>query len=389
MPFPPSQEGLGAVKAGAPARPEPQAAAEPQRPAWHPPLPVWLFLLLHLLSFGIYTLFWIGRLAGDLRRHAEPKVRGWRYVLGYLVLIPQPFIAARLGRHLAALNAQAGRSVGPPIWVIVVLAAVGVVLSLVSWVSDFEVEPLRALALLGLLLGLSGLPWLLLQHQFNVYKAQLAGVAWRTPPNRVTAAQYLVLSFGLLFWGLCVLVFTFERYGFDPAPAGIALAPAAEIRGDSGLYALSVPEAGWRRVPKGGITEDADLELVGPGRSTRLVVYVNPHKDQSVDDFVDYRRKALRDAADTLEVEEVRRLLDASMVPVSFARYRSQSALFGEDEVYWVATLRSEKKMIEVIGWADPNGPGPAALEGLVKSVVLREEALQSSSPANSASTSR
>ena len=141
------------------------------------------------------------------------------------------------------------------------------------------------------------------------------------------------------------------------------------VRGDSGLYALSVPGPGWRRAPKGHITADADLELIGPGPGTRLVVYVSPDEDQSVDDFVDYRRR--------------------SMVPVSFARYRSHSALFGEFEIYWVATLRSDKAMIEVIGWSDPRGPGPAALESLVKSVVPLAPAPQRNSSANSASTSR
>ena len=389
MPFPPSQDGLGSVKAVAPTRSQPKATAKPQGPVWHPPLPVWLFLLLHVLSFGIYTAFWIGHVAGDIRRHLDPQARAWRYVLGYLVAFVQPFVVVKLGRHFAAFNARQERTVGPPIWIMVILAALNIPLYFVAAGLGYRERALRDFLVLAAVLAVVSLPWLLLQRQFNVLKAGLEDVAWTAPPRRVTVSQYFLLSFGLLLWGLTIFGLLIERYDFGPAPAGVALEPAAVVRGDSGLYALSVPGPGWRRAPKGHITADADLELIGPGPGTRLVVYVSPDEDQSVDDFVDYRRRSLRAEVDSLEAEEVRRLLDCSMVPVSFARYRSHSALFGEFEIYWVATLRSDKAMIEVIGWSDPRGPGPAALESLVKSVVPLAPAPQRNSSANSASTSR
>lgn len=376
MPFPPSQEGLGSAGAAAPpaSGQVPRVAAEPQGPAWNPPLPVWLFLLLHVLTLGFYTFFWIARVAGDIRRHLDPEARAWRYVLGYFVVPVQPFVVVKLGRHFAALNARQARRAGPPIWVMASLAAVNIPLYLfLAMGLDYAEQALRDFAVLAAVMAVVGLPWLLLQRQLNAFKAGLRDVAWTAPPHRLTVPQYFVLSFGLLFWGLCSFGLLVERYDFVPKPAGIALNPASEVRGDSGLYALSLPGPGWRRVPKGSIVEHADLELVGPDPGTQLVVYVNPAEDQSLDDFVDYRRRALRGEADSLAVEEVRRLLDGASVPVSFARYRSHSALFGEVETYWAATLRSEKTMIEVLGWADPSGPGPAALEGLVKSLRLLE----------------
>ncbi len=382
MPFPPSQEGLGKAVVGSASLGQTQGlqaatADEPQGPPWHPPLPIWLFLLLHVLSFSIYTCFWIARVAGDIRRHLDPEARAWRYVLGYLVALVQPFVVVKIGRHFAALNARQGRRMGPPIWVMVTLAVINIPLYVVVGRLEFEDQAARDLVVFAMLLAVVGLPWFLLQRQLNVFKAGLEAVARTAAPNRLTVPQYFVLSFGLLFWGLSTFGIVVESYDFDPLPAGVALEPAGEIRGDSGFYALSAPGPGWRRLPKGSIAEDADLELAGPSSGTQLVVYVNPAGDRSLDDFVDYRRMLIRESAESLEIEEVRRLLGDAMVPISYARYEIGNPILGALEVYWVATLRreatpnEEATVVEVIGWADPKSPSTTDTEHLVKSLVL------------------
>ncbi len=385
MPFPPSQEGLGkaeAIPVGPGPGPRVSPDAEPQGPPWNPPLPIWLFLLLHVLSFGFFTFFWITRVAGDIRRHLDQEARAWRYFLGYLVGIVQPFVVVKLGQHFATLNARQGQRVGPPIWVMVTLAVVNLPLYFVSWRLEFEEQAARDLAIVFVILIVTGLPWFLLQRQLNVFKARLENVAWTAPPHRLTVPHYFVLSVGLLFWGISTFGIVVESYDFDldPLPAGVALEPASEIRGDSGFYALSAPGPGWRRLPKGSIAEGADLELAGPSADTRLVVYVNPAGDQSLDDFVDYRRKLIRESSASLKIEEVRHLLGDGMVPVSFARYDTRNPQIDQSETYWVATLRrdatrlDEATVIEVIGWANLNGSSPIAAERLVKSLTLQAQ---------------
>ncbi len=334
-----------------------------------------------MLSFGLYTLFWIARVAGDIRRHLDQEARAWRYILGYMVALVQPFVVVKLGQHFAALNARQGRTVGPPIWTMVTLAVINLPLYFVFWRLVFDAQAARDLAVLVVLLVVVGLPWFLLQRQLNVFKARLENVAWTAPPHRLTVPHYFVLSFGILFWGLSTFGVVVKSYDFvlDSFPTGVALEPAAEIRGDSGLYALSAPGPGWRRLPKGSIAEDADLELAGPSAASHLVVYVNPASEQSMDDTVDSRRRMIRESSASLQIEEVRHLLGDAMVPVSFARYETRNQQFGMAEIYWVATLRrdatrqDEAKVIEVIGWADPRGPNPAAAERLVKSLTLLE----------------
>jgi len=356
-------------------------AAGPQGPPWTPPLPVSLFLLLHVLSLGAYTAFWIARVVGDIRRHLDPQARAWPYVLGYLAGLPQPFVVFKLGRHAAALNARLGRKVEPPIWLMVVLGVLNIPLYVIAGRLEFEDQALRDFGLFTMVTAAVGLPWLLLQRQFNVMKAGLEEVAWTAPPHRVTVPQYFVLSFGLLFWGLTTFGAVVESHDFDlnPLPAGVALEPATEIRGDSGFYTLSAPGPGWRRLPKGSIAEDADLELAGPGADPQLVVYVNSAGEQSMDDIVDSRRRMIRESSTSLQIEEVRHLLGEAMVPVSFARYVTHNQQLGIAEIYWVATLRrdatrhDEATVIEVIGWANLNGSNPTAAERLVKSLTLPE----------------
>ncbi len=386
MPFPPSLERLGkaeAVQMGAGKASGLQAApaAEPQGPPWNPPLPVSLFLLLHVLSLGAYTAFWIARVIGDIRRHLDPRIRTWPYVLGYLTGIAQPFVVFKIGRHAAALNARLGRKAEPPIWLLVILAVLNIPLYVITGRLEFGDQALRDLGLFTMVTAAVGLPWLLLQRQINVMKTGLGLVAWTAPPHRVTVPQYLVLSFGLLFLGLSTFGALVESYDFDldPLPTGVALKPAAEIRGDSGLYALSAPGPGWRRLPKGSIAEDADLELAGPSADSQLVVYVSSAGEQSMDDIVDTRRRIIRESSDSLQIEEVRHLLGDAMVPVSYARYETRNQQLGIAEIYWVATLRrdatrhDEATVIEVIGWANLNGSNTTNAESLVKSLTLPE----------------
>ncbi len=386
MPFPPGQEGLGkaeAVRMGAGTTSGMQAApaAEPQGPPWNPPLPVSLFLLLHVLSLGAYTAFWIARVIGDIRRHLDPQVRAWPYVLGYLIGLAQPFVIFKIGRHVAALNVRLGRKAEPPIRLVVILAVLNIPLYVIAGRLEFEDQVLRDLGLFTMATAVVGLPWLLVQRHLNVMKAGLEEIAWTAPPHRITVPQYFVLSFGLLFWGLTTFGAVVVSYDFDldPLPPGVALEPATEIRGDSGLYALSAPGPGWRRLPKGSIAEDADLELAGPSADSQLVVYVNSAGEQSMDDIVDSRRRMIRESSTSLEIEEVRHLLGDAMVPVSYARYETRNQELGIAEIYWVATLRrdatrhDEATVIEVIGWANLNGSKTTNAERLVKSLTLPE----------------
>ena len=356
-------------------------AAEPQGPLWNPPLPVSLFLLLHVLSLGAYTAFWIARVIGDIRRHLDPQIRIWPYVLGYLTGLAQPFVVFKIGRHAAALNARLGRKVELPIWLVVTLAVLNIPLYVVAGRLEFEDQVLRDLGLFTMVTAAVGLPWLLVQRHLNVLKAGLEEVAWTAPPHRITVPQYFVLSFGLLSWGLITFGAVVVSYDFDldRLPPGVALKPAAEIRGDSGLYALSAPGPGWRRLPKGSIAEDADLELAGPGADSPLVVYVSSAGEQSMDDIVDTRRRIIRESSDSLQIEEVRHLLGDAMVPVSYARYETRNQQFGIAEIYWVATLRrdatrhDEATVIEVIGWTNLNRSNTTNAESLVKSLTLPE----------------
>lgn len=344
-------------------RPPPPPAPSPP---WHPPIALWQLYLLFVSTIGIYQFFWLRRFATDMRRHVDPDIRPWLYVVALFVPMAPPFLAWRLTGLLTRLDETPARHIGPPRWVIVATAALTGLVGTGMMFADAEGGLLVIIALL-LSIAVLPLPWLLLQRQLNHYKQSLAGADWTSRPYRFTKLQYGALACGVMLSALTAigLYVEFERH------RGERLEQDARIGGASGLYTLTVPDYGWVRVPPGTIEQRTDLELYGPTVDTWAVVRHESRDDRNMDLVVNDRRLLIDDDLFSPSSNEVR-IMREDLMPISFVRYRGRDVI-GITQTIWVATLLTDDVVIEVIAGTSEGPRIQGDLESLVKSLSLAE----------------
>ena len=152
-----------------------------------------LFALLFLTS-GAYSLFYIYKVARDLRDHADSKITPCLYPLSILSVSRMPSRAdvsqtwlqgwRRPGQRKASCS---GGIVGGLIFV------AHAVLTIVDHVT------MQSLFVPGLLLFT--VPWLLIEHQLNAIKLGLPNAIYQGRAHRFTKLQWSALALGIGLFG--------------------------------------------------------------------------------------------------------------------------------------------------------------------------------------------
>ncbi len=340
----------------------------PELPPWYPPIALWQLYLLFVSTIGIYQLFWSWRFATDMRRHVDPKIRPWLYVVALCVPMAPPFLAWRMTGLLKRLDEMLAPRVGPPRMVIVGTAVITGIIGVAMTFTDIKDGTSYAIVLL-LSVTVSPLPWMLLQRQLNHHKLSLTDPAWTSRPYRYTKLQYAALACGfpliaLMAFGISVHV---DRRG------GERLEVDARVSGTSGSYTLSVPDYGWARAKPGTLDAKADLELLGPTVETWAVVHTNKRDDLTMDQLVNAHRQMIDEEMISSSSDEIRVLRTDDLIPVSFTRYRNANT-FDTDQTYWIAVLFTDDTIIEVIARTAEGPIIESDIERLVKSLSLVEK---------------
>ena len=341
---------------------------------WYPPMAVWRLFLLIFLTFTVYTLFWSGRLAKDLRAHVDPRIKPWKSVVGLIIPIVGFGIVYRQTRHIRDLNAAVGQSskFGPELVMFVFIVVYFA--SLASNLAADDLGETLSSVLSLVVVATYSVPWLLMQHDLNRYKAKLAGVQWTSHPNRYNGLQRVTVALGSLFMVAVIAGVTIEFDGFIDRQQGQALARGAHVAGSSGAYQLLIPEDGWAKLKPGRLSEDADLELMGTSSTTYVIGYVGEALNVSMDDFVANRRALIREDWPEVKVTEERRLLPGTIVPVSFARYESTDLDVLGTTFILVTTVVADGKTIEIVGATESIDSHLPQIEAITKSVRLTQE---------------
>ncbi|MDX1562797.1 MAG: DUF4234 domain-containing protein [Gammaproteobacteria bacterium] len=310
------------------------AEAEVQVP-WYPPLPIWKLLLLLVLTLGIYSAFFLYRLARELRDHEDPYLTPPLYPFS-LLLAPAAGIATGvLARKLkdSTPPEQRARGFNPVsigLLVFLGLTALGV--------SEWVPSVFFYFAAIALFVT----PWLLLQHQLNLRKAHLADTAFKTRPNRYTKLQLTALAAG----SVVVVLIGFALYEGVLRMTGEELPVDTAYVDPAGRFSVQAPRDGWTLVEPGYIGDDSDMDLLGPGSSDWAVVYVHQQAGWTIDDLVESRFQILGDAFD--QYYEERRLLPDSEIAISHAIYSGRTAIDGQTE-YAVSTFATRDLAVEII----------------------------------------
>ncbi len=212
------------------------------------------------------------------------------------------------------------------------------------------------------------LPVLAIQKRINALKAKLAAPRWTHKAYRWKSSHRFAKI------GVIAMVTTFALSQLDTKIdrwRGESLTANLAIAGTSGLYTLTPSEAGWVRVGADHFHADSDLSLYGPSEETHVLIWVRCD-GVSVEDRVRFRRRKKRAAYREMRIDEERRLLPESFLPISFARY--EGVRNGRTNASLVATVAQGDVMVEVIGTSTGGEEERAAMERMVMSLKLKED---------------
>ncbi len=325
---------------------------------WHPPLPIWKLYLLFLCSFGLYAMIWTYRIAKDIRNHLDHKIRPWHYPLISLMPIGMVFVGVRQAKQLRLIGMENAQTELTNPWLIGILLFFMAILTFVSnKIDEFAIWIILILVL--------PIPWLLLQYQVNLIKNSLIQPNWILP----TRSSKIMKKLGIFVGILILILFGIGFYEQYPRFAGKALSLGKTVEDADGLYSVRIPGADWKRAEPGTLAIGTVLEIYGPTIKTWAVSYV--HTNWTLDEAVHARRVAMQENAEDITFTEHREFIKTTLVPISHAVFATKDPLWGDELYWWVSTIETEDRTIELIVHTSEELKVQVQAEMLAKSLSL------------------
>lgn len=317
---------------------ESSAPAESDRRLWYPPMKLWQLYLLMVATCNLYAVFWIYRIASDVRDHADSRVNPLAYSLSLLLGIVAVFSGARLTwRVLSLRGGERTRHQNLPPCVSL-LVFVAYFLALLGHLVELPV--LYAVSLL-----VFPLPWLLVQNRMNPVTSTMPPTDFRKQ-HRMSSRHVALLGVGLSAWAglLSAMQMEVAQRASEQAMAGRLFA------GSGGRYTVRAPSAEWNQVTPGTIGDPrSDLELLGPSLDTWAIVYV--HRGVALNELVAFRARQLNKYAD-VNYSEPREQQSGTRSEISYVDYEADDP-FGPTW-NWLTTAVSRDAVVEVVVSAVP-----------------------------------
>ncbi|HEY8234185.1 MAG TPA: hypothetical protein VIJ10_16095 [Vicinamibacteria bacterium] len=300
------------------------------------PMALWQFYLVAVASCGLYLPFWIwrtARLFGAGVRY--PSTPAW-WAIGSLAAPVAACVLFEFNRRATAAAGVRARAAWPA------LAYLGLYL---FWGLTPLGHYVVAFALL------MPIPFVFVQSNINRAASSQSDLPHPRRRFRLALALSLTLGFPLL-------VTTAWFYDWPALRTDLSsrLAGGDVVSGASGLYRITLPASGWRRVTPGTIGDaGADLELVGPGAATWIIAYTAPTPASSLESVVASRRSQLFEQVRTQRYQEKRYFLGGQqdLVPASLATYDVRDGIVAGQYVVLSAELDSH--VVELVAYtAEP-----------------------------------
>jgi hypothetical protein len=324
---------------------------------WTAPLGTGRLFLLLFLTCGVYSLFYLYKTARDLRNHADRELTPWLYPLSTLIGLANAIAGARLAgvaeRH--ASYTQRRGSAAPVLIGILIFVAHAVL----TVGGNLTVQSVSVLGVL-----LFAVPWLLLERQLDVIKSSLPDTRFRTKPHRFTKLQWVTVGLGGVVWILIAITLWDDVVRWR----GTALAPTVVYHDPQGRFSLMPERSGWLVVPPGTVTEEAALDLYGPGVTDWAVVHVVEQTGRDLDAMVELRYGEIRTVDENVRYAEKRELVPGTTTVLSHASYRGTDPIDGAF-VFHVAAFANEHRSVEFISYSAGTDRAGSGTEALARSL--------------------
>ena len=305
--------------------------------AWSAPLGTGRLFALLFLTSGAYSLFYMYKVARDLRDHADDKVTPWLYPLSILIGLANAIAGGRLANLAAGLATPQQRKASCTGAIVGALIFVAhVTLTIVDRVT------MQSLFVPGLLLFT--VPWLLIEHQLNAVKVGLPNASYRGRAYRFSKLQWSALALGIGLWALILIGLWQDvvRWRGTELAAGVAYVDPQD------RFSITPSRDGWLIVAPGAVVDDAELELLGPGPSDWAVAHVTEQAGWELDTVVDNRYTEISTMDENVQFTEKRELVPGTNTVLSYTTYRGNDAIDGSF-VFNVAAFVTEHRAVELI----------------------------------------
>lgn len=294
-------------------------------------IPLWRLYVAAAGTFCLYLTVWTYRTARQYGFDKEYRHTPVWWAIGTLISPVAACVLFEFNRRARAFTGRPRPAAGPA-------------LALVALSLAWGFTPLGHYVLAIPILG--PLPFLAVQR--NINRTARQGIATTHPPRplRVPLAVGAVLGLPVL----AMIGWWVDLPTFDMEMAQ-RLTGGARVVGRSEVYGLTMPTTDWRELSPGTIGDpESDMELVGPGFDTWVVIYTTPTTENDLESAIGIRREMIFAEGTTAGYKERRYFLsDEELFPVSFATYRVSFGVAGLSE-YQVLTAELEDHVIEILG---------------------------------------
>jgi hypothetical protein len=156
---------------------------------------------------------------------------------------------------------------------------------------------------------------------------------------------------GLVFCGLLFALVLFDMWGRRSA---LELSPDAVITSDGSFFQVRIQDSGWSRVDSGYLSEESDLEFLGPDESTWAIVYDST--GGSIDEILATRINLIKDEDRKANCEQTKTLVEEDLIVRGALECTGRDTILG-NYIYVSRVLADGNNVVEVIAYTSQLNP--------------------------------
>jgi hypothetical protein len=209
-------------------------------------------------------------------------------------------------------------------------------------------------------------PWLALQGQLNIN----LGAAQSGRYQRGFPASQIVFATAGLVLAIPLYIQSFSET--RRADGAVQLAAGDVVDAAAGFYRVKIGDDQWTRIENGVLSEDSDLEFLGPDNNSWAIVYDS--SGLTVDDLLAYRIQTAREDYRNAECTQEKRVLPHELIVVGVVECRGRNAI-DNNFILIGRSLRYDSKLVEIVVFS--SHPDPVVYREVVNNVRRMADGLE------------
>lgn len=302
-----------------------------------PPFPVWKLVLLLISTAGLYQFVWLYQTATNLNIERKLPLTPWHWavvpLLGPFASVPGHNLATRIKEWQMDSHAEIGHFSEP---VFIALFFLVAYLPLGLLIIDSKAAPSFVVAAILA----SCFPYLALQGQINLNRRKEKP---SVKPSRFTGRHGAIIAGGAL---LAAPVYVYTLTDFVQLRGSTTLAMGDIVGQQESFFQMRVGDNDWKQLEPGYISNESNLEFLGPDDQTWAVVY--DASGQDVDNILAFRVDEIKTDYRGANCRQQKSLIPESLIVLGTVECTGRNAIQG-NYVFMVRILSDRTRTAEIV----------------------------------------